>query len=118
MAAATLSSWSRSRSLTPEVLRPAAADGFGVDADDFAELADEHDFGGVVDELDAGDFAGFGAGFHVDDAGAAAGLEAVAVDVGAFAEAVFADGEDEAGGEAEFFVELVELGLGGGVDFG
>ena len=94
-----------------------AADGFGVDTDDFAELADKHHFGGVVDELDAGDFASLGAGLHVDDAGAAAGLETVAVDVGALAETVLRDGEDEAGREAELFVELVELGLGGGIDF-
>src|SRR6185437_16707713 len=33
------------------------ADGFGVDADDFAELADEHHLGGVVDEVDGGDLA-------------------------------------------------------------
>ena len=63
--------------------------------------------------MDGGDFAGFGAGLHVDDAGSAAGLEAVTVDVGALAEAVFTDGEDEAGGEAELLVELVELGAGG-----
>jgi hypothetical protein len=31
--------------------------GLGVDADDFAELADEHHLGGVVDEVDGGDFA-------------------------------------------------------------
>ena len=66
--------------------------------------------------VDGGDFAGFGVGLHVEDAGAAAGLETVTVDVGALAVAVVGDGEDEAGGEAEFFVELVELGLGGGVD--
>ena len=30
------------------------ADGLGVDADDLAELADDHHLGGVVDELDAG----------------------------------------------------------------
>lgn len=94
------------------------ADGFGVDADDFAELADDHDLGGVVDELDAGDLADLGTGLHVDDAGSAAGLEAVAVDVGALAVAVFADRKDEAGGKAEFFVEPIELGLGGGVDVG
>ena len=47
-----------------------------------------------------------GRGLHVDDALAAAGLEAVHVDVGALAEAVFRDGEDEAGGEAELLVEL------------
>ena len=88
------------------------ADGLGVDADDLAELADEHHLRGVVHELDGGDLAGFGAGLHVDDAGSAAGLEAVAVDVGALAEAVFGDGEDEAGGEAELFVELVQLGAG------
>src|ERR1700689_1436484 len=44
------------------------ADGFGVDADDFAELADEHHLGGVVDEVDGGDFADFGGGFLGDDA--------------------------------------------------
>ena len=77
-----------------------SADLLGVDTDDLAELADDHHLGGVVDELDAGDLADLGGGLHVDDAGASARLEAVAVDVGALAEAVFADGEDEAGGEA------------------
>ena len=92
------------------------ADGFGVDADDLAELGDEHHFGGVVDELDGGDLADFGGGLHVDDAFAAAGLEAVAVAVGALAKAVFRHGEDEAGGEAELGVELLELGELFGVD--
>ena len=94
------------------------ADGFGVDADDLAELRDEHHFGGVVDELDGGDLADLGGGLHVDDALAAAGLEAVAVAVGALAEAVFADGEDEAGGEAELLVEFFEFSELGGVDDG
>ena len=58
------------------------------------------------------DLADLGGGAHVDDALAAAGLQAVHVDVGALAEAVFGDGEDEAGGEAELFVELGELGDG------
>src|ERR1039458_9022146 len=58
------------------------ADGFGVDADDLAELADEHHLGGVVDQVDGGDFADLGGGLHGDDALAAAGLEAVGVDVG------------------------------------
>jgi hypothetical protein len=44
------------------------ADGFGVDADDLAELADDNEFGAVVDELDARDLAYFGVGLHVDDA--------------------------------------------------
>ena len=55
----------------------------------------------------AGDFADLGGGLHVDDALAAAGLQAVGVDVGALAVAVLGDGEDEAGGEAELLVELV-----------
>ncbi len=76
------------------------SDLLGVDADDFAELADEHHLGGVVDERDAGDFAYLGGRLHVDDAGASAGLQAVAVYVRAFAVAAFADGEDEAGCEA------------------
>jgi hypothetical protein len=81
-------------------------------------LADDHHLGGVVDEVDAGDFADFAGGLHVDDALAAAGLEAVGVDVGALAVAVVGDGEDEAGGEAEFFVELLELGGGFGGELG
>ena len=80
------------------------ADGFGVDADDFAELAYDHELGGVVDEVDGGDFADLGCGLHADDAFAGSGLEAVLVDVGALAVAVFGDGEDEAGGEAELLV--------------
>ena len=84
------------------------ADLLGVDADDLAELADDHHLRGFVDEGDAGDFALLRGGLHVDDALAAAGLEAVHVDVGAFAEAVLRDGEDEAGGEAELMVELFE----------
>ncbi len=51
-----------------------AADALGVDADDLAELADDHHLGGVVDEVDAGDLADFAGGLHVDDALAAAGL--------------------------------------------
>src|SRR6202044_4150980 len=72
------------------------AGALGVDADDLAELADDHHVRGVVDEVDAGDLADFAGGLHVDDALAAAGLEAVGVDVGALAVAVVGDGEDEA----------------------
>ena len=53
------------------------ADGLGVDADDLAELADDHHLAGLVDEVDAGDLAVLGRGLDVDDALAAAGLEAV-----------------------------------------
>ena len=80
------------------------ADGLGVDADDLAELADEHHLGGVVDQVDGGDFADLGGGLHGDDALATARLQAVGVDAGALAEAVLADGEDEAWGEAELLV--------------
>src|SRR4029079_15745467 len=82
--------------------------GFGVDADDFAELADEHHLSGFVDEVDGGELADFGRGLHGDDARAAAGLKAIGVDGGAFAVAVVAHGEDEAGGDAELGVELLE----------
>jgi hypothetical protein len=34
------------------------ANGFGVDADDLAELADDHELDGLVDEVDAGYLAG------------------------------------------------------------
>ena len=46
---------------------------------------------GVVDEVDGGDFADLRGGLHGDDVLAAAGLEAVGVDVGAPAEAVLGD---------------------------
>jgi len=65
-----------------------------------------------VDELDAGDLADLGRGLHVDDAGASAGLEAVLVDVGALAESVLGDGEDEAGGDVlALGLELLLAGL-------
>jgi hypothetical protein len=59
----------------------AGADGFGGDADDLAELADDHEFAGLVDEVDARDRADPGGGIPVDDAIAAAGPVAVLVDV-------------------------------------
>ena len=90
----------------------------GVDADDLAELGDEHHLGGVVDQIDGGDLADLGCGLHTDDALAATRLQAVGVDAGALAEAVLADGEDEAWGEAELLVEAGELGGGLGGDLG
>ena len=77
-------------------LRGAAgvADRRRVDADDLAVLADDDDLRGVVDQLDADDFAVAGRGLDVDDAFAAAGLEPVFLNVSAFAEACFGDRED------------------------
>jgi len=40
------------------------ADGFGVDADDLAELADDHEFAGLVDEVDAGDLPDLASGLQ------------------------------------------------------
>jgi hypothetical protein len=87
-----------SRSFGPEVERPGGTDGLGVDTDDLAELADDHEFAGFVDEVDAGDLADPRGCLHVDDVGASAGLETVLVVAGALAEAVLGDGEDEARG--------------------
>jgi hypothetical protein len=42
------------------------ADGFGVDADDLAELADDHELAGLVDEVDASDLADLGAVFKTE----------------------------------------------------
>jgi hypothetical protein len=92
------------------------ADGFGVDADDLAELADDHQLAGVVHKIDTGHFTDLRRRLHVDDALAAAGLEAVLVDVGAFAVAVLGDREDEAGGEAELLVEFFEFRCCCGID--
>ena len=70
------------------------ADGLGVDADDLAELADDHQLAGVVDQLNAADAADARGDGHVLDALAAAGLQAVVLDIGALAKAVFGDGQD------------------------
>jgi hypothetical protein len=43
--------------LTLLVRRSADLNALGIDADDLAELADDHRRGGVVDEIDAGDCA-------------------------------------------------------------
>jgi hypothetical protein len=74
----------------------AGADGFGGDADDLAELADDHEFAGLVDEVDARDRADLGGSIPVDDAIAAAGPVAVLVDVGALTVALPRDREDQA----------------------
>jgi hypothetical protein len=66
--AATLSSAFRLRNSTSEVAAADGADGLGVDANGFAELADKYRLGGVVDEVDGGDFADLGAGLHGDNA--------------------------------------------------
>src|SRR5208337_2729364 len=70
------------------------ADGFRIHADDFAVVADDHDLGIFVDQGDGDDFADALGRFHVDDAFAGAVGEAVFVGGGAFAVAVFGDGED------------------------
>ena len=53
------------------------ADRGGVHADDFAVVADQHDFAGFVDLRDADDFADALRGFQVDDAFAATIRQAV-----------------------------------------
>ena len=40
------------------------ADGFGVDADDLAELAGDHELAGLADEANAGDLADLGGGLQ------------------------------------------------------
>jgi hypothetical protein len=62
--AATLSWGSRSSSLKLDDLGAAAGgvDGFGVDAHDLAKLADDHEFAGLVDEVNADDFPDLASG--------------------------------------------------------
>ena len=110
VALATLSSVSRSRSLTPEVERPAERTllvSMRMILPNWLMTIIS-----VVSSTKLMAVTGpiLGVVLHVDDALAAAGLEAVGVDVGALAVAVFGDREDEAGGEAQLFVELGELG--------
>src|SRR5260370_3179634 len=80
----------------------------GVDADDLAEVADEHGFRRFVYEHDGHDVAVAGCGLDVDHAFAAARLQAVFVHRGAVSVTVLSDAEDEVG---NFFV----LGFGFGL---
>src|SRR5205814_10223081 len=73
------------------------ANGLGVDADDLAELADDHQLRSVVDQLDGIDLADAVSDGHVLDAAAAAGLETVLLNIDALAEAVLGNGEDAVG---------------------
>src|SRR5579864_5532591 len=67
------------------------ADGGRVHADDFAVVADQHDFGGFVDLRDGDDFAYALGGLDVDHTFAAAIRQAVFVGGSPFAVAVFGD---------------------------
>src|SRR5260221_8015153 len=73
------------------------ADFVGVDADDFAVFGDDHDVG-FFGDLESGDDGTVAVGgLHVDDALAAARGDAVFGEGGAFAVALFGDGEHERG---------------------
>ena len=71
------------------------ADGFGIHADDFAVVADEHYLRGFVDQGDGDDFADTLCRFDVDYTFAGAVGEAVFVGGSALAVAVFGYGEDQ-----------------------
>jgi hypothetical protein len=68
----------------------------GIDADDLAELADDHELAGLVRRVHAGDLAHPGVAFMLMTPLPAAGLDASLVDVGALATAVLPDRENEA----------------------
>jgi len=67
----------------------------GVDANDLAELADDHQFAGFIHEHDGCGFSDLRSCLEIADPLGAAGRETVFVDIGALAEAVLGDGEDE-----------------------
>ena len=71
------------------------ADGFGIHANDFAVVADQHYLGSFVDQCDGYYFAYALRGLDVDYAFAGAVSEAVLVGGGALAVAVFGYGEDQ-----------------------
>ncbi len=73
------------------------ADGLGIDADDLAVLADDHQLRCLVDQLDGADLAVARSRLDVDNTLAAAGLQTVFVHIRALAVALFGDGENEAG---------------------
>src|SRR5580698_10852549 len=77
-----------------DALRGAAggADSLGVNADHLAPLTDDHQPTGLVDEKDRCSLADLWSGLDVRDALSAARGEAILVNVGALAEAVFGDG--------------------------
>src|SRR5205823_7128158 len=71
------------------------ADGSRVHADDLSVLADEHGFRLFVHQHDAAHPAVARRGLHVDHAFAAARLQAVFVNIGAFAVALLGHAQDE-----------------------
>src|SRR5580692_7420939 len=93
-------------------LRGAAggADCLGVDTDDFAVLTDDHQFAGVVHQLNGTHAADARCDSHVLHAFAAASLQAILLYIGALAESVFSHGKNAIGA---FFVLL---GRDGGAD--
>lgn len=72
------------------------ADAGDAGAHHFAFVGDEHEFVVVANGEGTGNAAGAIGGFHGDDAFAAAALDAVFLEAGAFAEAVFPGDEEEA----------------------
>src|SRR5580658_3087212 len=85
-------------------------DGLGVAADDFSELADDHQLRGLVDKLDGVDAADAIGDGKILDALAAARLEAILLDIGTLAEAVLSDGKNA------ICARLVLLGCDGDAD--
>src|SRR6185437_9876707 len=80
-----------------------------VNADDLAVVADQHGFRFLVHQQDAHHFAVARSSLDVDDALAAARLQAVFVHLGALAVAVFGDGKDQVG---VLFGSLCRLAFG------
>src|SRR5882724_11055309 len=74
---------------------PRFADRGRIHADDFAVVADQHDFAGFVDLRDGDDLADAFRRLHVDHAFATAVDQAVFVGGGAFAVAVLGDGKNQ-----------------------
>src|SRR5262249_55409901 len=85
------------------------ADVLGVDADDLAEVADQHGFRRLIHQHDRDHVAVAGRSLHVDHAFAAARLEAIFIDGRALAVPILGDAKDERW--YFFFLFTVRLGL-------
>src|SRR5712672_2993365 len=76
---------------------PGSTDGLGINADDLAVLADDHQFRGFIDQQDRAYFPVASSRLHINDAPATTGLQTIFIYVGAFAVALLGNGKNQRG---------------------
>src|SRR6185437_3975267 len=81
---------------------------FGIDTNDLAELADDHQFGMLVNEQNCCRLAHLRGGFQIVDALCAARSQTILVNIGPFAETVLCNGQNQRSRHTELFVQIFQ----------